>query len=462
MNKTSRRPQPQIWEAFNVAFKDKKKTEGRKWFTPLVYRDQDGSSHRIDTLIPKKKEGEKEECSLLWRTRTVGIRLRKNQKPIIDQWMRGYAIVFNSAVNLMTKNSSYKNVQNFQNELMNTTVGVDIPLDLKYQAVNEFLSQYNESKLVELMDTKCKYSGYFWVSNDKQVPGRYLSLYPEIFGESLKLKSHYNYPILHDYKIYKNEVGKYFVEFQFTIRQRQMKPNAVGRIVSIDPGLSTFATVYDPITCQVSQYGTKADCQYQSLKKSRKREKERFKRTIKAILNKISGVTLKRDTLLESCQCTTGVELEEKVRNGLCGRRKLRKYEFYTKIISMGHYRLKNKVEDLHKALANELVNNYEIIVVGDFHVNEHDNEEYENTMKKFWSHEKFVNLLQFKAREVLGCRVIIQDESWTSKTCGLCGTVKRDLGASKWFSCQNCHYETNRDVNGARNILQKYLGVFP
>jgi putative transposase len=55
---------------------------------------------------------------------------------------------------------------------------------------------------------------------------------------------------------------------------------------------------------------------------------------------------------------------------------------------------------------------------------------------------------------------VVIQDERYTSKTCGLCNNVKHDLGASKRYLCDKCGYDVDRDVNGARNILRCALGL--
>jgi putative transposase len=56
------------------------------------------------------------------------------------------------------------------------------------------------------------------------------------------------------------------------------------------------------------------------------------------------------------------------------------------------------------------------------------------------------------------GQDVVIQDESYTSKTCGLCNTI--NLGAAKRYLCDKCGYDVDRDVNGARNILGRSLGL--
>jgi putative transposase len=47
-----------------------------------------------------------------------------------------------------------------------------------------------------------------------------------------------------------------------------------------------------------------------------------------------------------------------------------------------------------------------------------------------------------------------------TSKTCGNCGNIKQDLGASKVYKCSECKKKMYRDVNGARNILLKNINL--
>jgi predicted site-specific integrase-resolvase/predicted RNA-binding Zn-ribbon protein involved in translation (DUF1610 family) len=76
-------------------------------------------------------------------------------------------------------------------------------------------------------------------------------------------------------------------------------------------------------------------------------------------------------------------------------------------------------------------------------------------------SHYRFRTLLQHKAREHPWCEVVTCSEEYTSKTCGACGAIHARLGGSKRFACPTCGVRLDRDVNGARNILLKYLSQF-
>ena len=66
--------------------------------------------------------------------------------------------------------------------------------------------------------------------------------------------------------------------------------------------------------------------------------------------------------------------------------------------------------------------------------------------------------VLIHKAREHSWCRVVICTEEYTSKTCGFCGYIHKKLGGSKVFCCPQCKTNLDRDINGARNILLRYL----
>jgi putative transposase len=56
--------------------------------------------------------------------------------------------------------------------------------------------------------------------------------------------------------------------------------------------------------------------------------------------------------------------------------------------------------------------------------------------------------------------RLIIVNESYTSKTCTWCGYEHAKLGGSKMFNCPECHNKIPRDINGARNIYIKHVNV--
>jgi putative transposase len=74
------------------------------------------------------------------------------------------------------------------------------------------------------------------------------------------------------------------------------------------------------------------------------------------------------------------------------------------------------------------------------------------------WSHYQFKQRLLDKTKEYPWCKIQIVDEDYTSKTCGYCGNIHQKLGSNKTFKCPTCKKEVDRDINGARNILLRFL----
>ena len=75
------------------------------------------------------------------------------------------------------------------------------------------------------------------------------------------------------------------------------------------------------------------------------------------------------------------------------------------------------------------------------------------------WRHYAFRQRLKSSAFHYTGRTVVEIAEPGTSKTCGLCGSWKADLGGDKTYHCTNCSATMDRDVNGARNNLLAAYG---
>jgi putative transposase len=74
-------------------------------------------------------------------------------------------------------------------------------------------------------------------------------------------------------------------------------------------------------------------------------------------------------------------------------------------------------------------------------------------------SHYKFKQHLFSKAKEY-GCLCVEVTEEYTSQLCAKCGRIDK-LYVDRMKKCKKCKHKINRDVNGARNILLKYMSEF-
>ena len=112
---------------------------------------------------------------------------------------------------------------------------------------------------------------------------------------------------------------------------------------------------------------------------------------------------------------------------------------------------------NIHWALINELLAENDVIFIGD--IKSHDivkngknrklNQEF-NDMKFYL----FKQRLLYKAT-ILGKKVISVPEHYTSQGCSQCGNLYK-VNSSRVYSCNNCEFVSDRDINAAKNILMK------
>lgn len=129
-------------------------------------------------------------------------------------------------------------------------------------------------------------------------------------------------------------------------------------------------------------------------------------------------------------------------------------------------YKIRNLVTDLHNRLAVWLCQNHRVILIPIFDTKlktEKDGRSIKNvTVRMMYSlrHYDFRMKLKEVSERFNWCQVIETREPYTSKTCGKCGKLNQKLGTSKNFKCPSCGYSADRDANGARNVLLRYLTI--
>ena len=125
--------------------------------------------------------------------------------------------------------------------------------------------------------------------------------------------------------------------------------------------------------------------------------------------------------------------------------------------------RLKNKVKDMHCKIINYLTNTYKTIVIGKWStkaVVKNETSVLNKINKRIclsMSFYKFLQRLEFKSK-INKNDLHIVNECYTTMTCSVCGSLKKNLGGSKVYNCNECKNIMDRDVNSCRNILYKCL----
>ena len=75
------------------------------------------------------------------------------------------------------------------------------------------------------------------------------------------------------------------------------------------------------------------------------------------------------------------------------------------------------------------------------------------------WTYRQVLNRIECKAQENR-VRLVAIDPANTSRTCPICGTVRRDNRRGEGFACLGCGYTADADSVAARNILARTLAT--
>ena len=132
--------------------------------------------------------------------------------------------------------------------------------------------------------------------------------------------------------------------------------------------------------------------------------------------------------------------------------------------------RASNIKKDLAHKISNQIVKNFDLIVVENLKVkNMTKRAKLKNVKVKSGlnksildtSFYQFLSFVEYKAMH--NGKVFTKIEpQYTSKTCCKCGTIKENLTLKdRVFTCDNCGYVEHRDINASKNILYRGLKSF-
>ena len=224
----------------------------------------------------------------------------------------------------------------------------------------------------------------------------------------------------------RDRLGRYFLVVPRQVERKDeiQVPPSQESIVSLDPGVRTFQTTYD--TSGLATEWGKGDM----------------------------------DAVFNFCRRADKVQAVWQAKKG--SKRRATK-RVWLRMLE----KIKNKVTEVHRKLAVWLCENYKVVLVSTFEtsrmVRRGRRKINSRTARGMltWAHYRFRQLLKAKAQLYPGVNIVECDEPYTSKTCGCCGDINYKLGGVKTFRCKRCGYVVDRDINGARNILLRYLTLF-
>jgi len=331
----------------------------------------------------------------------------RNSNPVAPWWStkphsrisRGAVDKFCSSLNSAVSNYKNKNNKGFM---------------MKYRTKKSSTDYLHfEDKSFPSMIKKIK-SRYWYTTKDKH--RKYISFQEiqcnnkgvEIIYDKVRNRYFLHYPVEVDW--YPDDDKRNDSQGGFVSKRNQ--------IISLDPGIRKFMVGYDP----------EGNCIYVG------------EGGDKIIVEKLKQI----DNLNSLIELEDNNEIREKM--------KIDRYLLWMKV--------KNMVDELHWKTIKYFTDNYEVILLPNFKVSQMIKSKkigkFTKRMMCMYSFHRFKEKLKYKCN-IKGVRLIIVDESYTSKTCGCCGYLN-DTKGKESLECYSCGNKIDRDASGSRNILLKNL----
>ena len=373
-----------------------------------------------------------------------GIRARKirlyptpNQKKTLKQWMGTTRVVYNRALHhirhqentlIDTKKlqSLYVTKKNREG-VLNETIEewqFETPKDIRNGAIRDlkkaFKTAFTHLKRGLIRNFKMRFKRKKTYPS-VEVPRTALSfkdgklrLYPTYGLGPIKLsKREKHLSLEYDCRL-QWSYGHWYLVVPYKKKSRERTP-PTKNVVSLDPGVRTFYTGYS--------------------------EDDVFK------------IQQNRERLKK---------LQEKLdlMRSLRDRKLIRRSSFRRR--QKGLYRkVKHLIEELHYK-TSQVLKDYKWILLPSFESQEMvQGQLHRKTKRELLGLQHFLFKTRLKSTLALDpySNVIDVTEEYTSKTCGGCGKLK-NIGGAEVYRCSHCRLHIDRDVNGARNILLKYLSL--
>jgi transposase len=316
--------------------------------------------------------------------------------------------------------------------------------------------------------------------------GRKSGAYSQIWGSGVLRTSSPRHPLpakLHgDSRLVKDKMNRYFLCMPVPMDTKQSAPP--DKIVALDPGVRTFQTCYDQdgVVTEIGPgdrkrlfmlavHSSRLHAKIHGIDKEEEDDEEKERERIAAKKKKKKE---ERERKAEERRMTEerGERKKRRKRRSkrrrterrrLKNKRSAKKNKMRKAMLRINN-RIRNLTDDVHKKACKWLLENHKTILIPAFQSSAMVKKEKRKLTSKsarsmmHWSHFRFRQRLLFKSQEYPGTRVLVVKEDYTSKSCGRCGAIKDNLGGSKVFHCPRCHFQCGRDINGARNILLKWL----
>jgi len=246
-----------------------------------------------------------------------------------------------------------------------------------------------------------------------------ISFYPTFFDKIIKMSVSRCNEINYDSRLVLDKLGRIYLMIPQSVKVHENQMDCKMNWCSLDPGVRTFMTLYSPEQTTAIKYGV-------------------------GDAKRIFRLCLHLDKLIAK-------------RSKSKKKRNLKKAE------NRLRYKIKHLVDDVHWKIISHLTKHFHNIIIPPFEIKSMVNKATRKLTNKSvrqlynWRHYTFRQRL-LNHSKITGTTVYVKEESFTTKTCTVCGKIN-DVKGNKIINCMECKETVDRDMNGARNIFLKHVG---
>lgn len=349
------------------------------------------------------------------RSRKIRVYPNKEQKSILSNWFGASRFAYNKTVEFLKQPDTKAQWKSIKTDLLHGMPewSKEVPYQIKSVAIRDCCQAVSAAK------KKFKQTGKFqevkFRSKKNQdfnlfIPQTAVSengVYHTILG---KLKT--AEPVWrpnHDCRLTLYN-GRYYLSIPIDVAVKRPENQRLSAC-ALDPGVRTFQTVFSKEIC--SKIG-------------------------EHVFSRIFRYCYALDTLIS--------------------RKKKERSNRFNKAMQRIRWKVRDLIDEIHNKTALFLCKLFDVIYLPTFETQEMVSKLHHKTSRAMlgWAHYRFKMKLKSKAEEY-SCKVVDCNESYTSKTCGNCGT-ENQIGGKEVWTCKHCGCVHDRDINGARNILLKQV----
>lgn len=372
------------------------------------------------------------------RVRKIKLQPTPAQRKILNKWFGTARWTYNQCVNAIREQGCERNKTALRQKCVHNSLWKDrnqwvleTPYEIRDHAMNDVLEAYKTNFAAKRKQFNIKYKSKKAASDSIVIGSRQWKsagvFFPRFWGKQA-LGAHEPLPdkLNYDTRLQRTRMGEFYLCVLSPLVKRgesQAPPDTSSRVISLDPGVRTFQTGYCP-SGSTLEIG-------------------------KGDIGRIARLCWALDKLQSKWSQPT-VRHRQRYSMKRAGHRIRSK--------------IKNLIRDLHHKTAAFLCQTFRTILIPTFETKDMVSKVKRRIgsqtarMMLTWSHYRFRKILEDKARGYPWCSVFVVDEAYTSKTCGGCGSLHQSLGSNKTFQCPICPFKMDRDINGARNILLRFL----